>query len=141
MYFSTAILLAALIISGCRGKTSNMAASGNHSACSDECRATNKTADFVCSLTTPEMQQRKATVLASLKKQVVEKKELPDGFAYKFSGEDRVLDELMEFIKTERQCCKFFVFNLSISGDKSEIWLELTGVDGVKDVIANELEL
>ncbi len=37
-----------------------------------------------------------------------------------------MVDELTEFIKTERECCDFFTFNLAISGDKREVWLELT---------------
>jgi hypothetical protein len=52
-----------------------------------------------------------------------------------------MLDELTEFIKTERECCDFFVFNLSISGDKSEAWLELTGEEGAKNFIESELGL
>ena len=87
------------------------------------------------------MQKRKLTVLASLRKQVQERRELPNGYAFRFAGSDQVLDELTEFIKTERACCDFFIFNLSVSGDKSQIWLEMTGVEGVKEFITRELEL
>jgi len=111
------------------------------SICSADCKAKSKTGELSCKLTTPEMQKRKETVLASLKAQMIEKKELKDGYAYKFPGTDKVLDEMTEFIKTERECCDFFTFNLSISGDKSEAWLELTGVDGAKDFISTELGL
>jgi len=96
---------------------------------------------LVCKLPSKEMQERKLTVLASLKKQIIERKELPNGYAFRFDGSDNVLDELTEFIKTERECCSFFTFNLSVSGDKSELWLELTGVEGAKDFITQELEL
>jgi hypothetical protein len=72
---------------------------------------------------------------------MTDKKELKDGYAFKFPGTDKMLDELTEFIKTERECCDFFTFNLSISGDKSEAWLELTGVEGAKDFISTELGL
>jgi hypothetical protein len=111
------------------------------SVCSDDCKAKSKTSELSCKLTTPEMQKRKETVLASLKEQMTEKKELKDGYAFKFPGTDKMLDELTEFIKTERECCDFFTFNLSISGDKSEAWLELTGADGAKDFISTELGL
>lgn len=111
------------------------------STCSDNCKAKNKTNELSCKLTTPELQKRKETVIASLKEQILEKKELKDGFAFKFSGTDEILDELTEFIKTERMCCDFFTFGLSVSGDKSEAWLELTGVDGAKDFITSELGL
>ena len=92
-------------------------------------------------MTAPELRERKATVLASLKRQTVEKRELENGYAIKFPGTDSVLDELTEFIKTERECCDFFVFGLSISGDKGEAWLELTGPAGAKGFIATELGL
>jgi hypothetical protein len=108
-------------------------------ACSDDCKTKGKTGELSCKLTTPELQKRKETILASLKTQMLEKRELKDGYAFKFPGTDKMLDELTEFIKTERECCDFFTFNLSISGDKSEAWLELTGVDGAKDFISSEL--
>lgn len=104
-------------------------------------KAKNKTNDLTCKLTAPELQARKETVLKNLKEQVIVKKELADGYAFKFPGTDKVLDQLSEFIKTERACCQFFVFGLSISGDKNEIWLELTGPVGVKDIITTELEI
>jgi hypothetical protein len=80
-------------------------------------------------------------VIASLRKKVLEKKELSNGYAFKFGGSDEMLDELTTFIKAERQCCDFFTFNLQISGDQSEVWLELTGAEGAKDFIRTELEL
>lgn len=92
-----------------------------------------------CKLTSDELQQRRETVLASLKSKVIEKKELANGYAFKFEGSDQNIDELIEFIKTERECCDFFVFGLSISGDKSVVWLDLTGPPGVKDMITVEL--
>lgn len=102
-------------------------------------KAQNKSDIMSCTLSSPELLERKSTVLASLKEKVLLKKELHNGFAYKFEGSDLVLNELTEFIKSERECCSFFVFNISISGDKSEAWLELTGPEGTKDVIVNEL--
>ncbi len=101
----------------------------------------NKKVALTCKLTTPELQERKATVIASLKKQVLQKKELENGFAYKFKGSDTMVDELATFVKTERACCDFFHFNLSFSGDKSEAWLEITGSKGAKDFIKTELQL
>jgi hypothetical protein len=96
---------------------------------------------IACKLTTPELLQRKETVLASLKAQVIEKNELTNGYAFKFNGSDQMLDELTEFIKTERECCDFFTFNLSIAGDKNTAWLELTGATGAKEFISSELGL
>jgi hypothetical protein len=122
--------------------TLNQRVSANQaSACSPACKASNKSGQLSCKLTTPEMQKRKETVLASLKKQILETRELADGYAFRFEGSDQVIDELTEFIKSERQCCDFFVFNLSIAGDKSVAWLELTGPEGSKDFVSEELGL
>ena len=107
--------------------------------CSDDCTAKNKTGQMSCKLTSPELQKRKETVIVSLKQQVLEKRELQNGYAFKFLGTNEILDELTEFIKTERECCDFFTFAISISGDKSEAWLELTGADGAKEFIISEL--
>jgi len=96
---------------------------------------------MACMLTSVELQQRKETVIKSLRKQIIETKELSNGYAFRFPGTDEVLDELAEFIKTERSCCSFFIFGLSVSGDKSEAWLELTGADGAKAFILSELGL
>lgn len=92
-----------------------------------------------CKLTTPELQKRKENIIANLKNQIIEKKELEKGYAFKFAGTDKTLDELTEFIKTERECCSFFTFTISVSGDKSDAWLELTGNNGAKEFITSEL--
>ena len=97
--------------------------------------------NMACKLTSPELRQRKAEVLDVLKKKVLDKQELKEGFSFKFEGTDEMLDQLVSFIKTERLCCDFFSFNLSISDDKSNISLNLTGPDGVKGFITMELGL
>lgn len=94
-----------------------------------------------CKLTTPELQYRKATSLESLRKQVLEKQESENGYAFKFNGSDKMFDQLIEFIKTERQCCDFFTFNLTVTGDTASIWLEIVGPNGAKEFIKTELEL
>ncbi len=97
-------------------------------------------AKLSCKLTTPELQQRKKTVIAELKSQLLEKVETKNGFKYKFDGSDKMLDLLNSFIKTERLCCDFFVFTLTISGDTKFTWLELSGPKGTKDFIKHEIE-
>ncbi len=141
--FKTAIitLFATLTVCGCSHILSKKTTVNkqNETICSDDCTVKNKTEQISCKLTTPGLQERKETVIAGLKRQIIEKKELKNGYAFKFHGTDKVLDELTEFIKTERECCVFFTFAISVSGDKSEAWLELTGADGVKEFITAEL--
>lgn len=139
---ATLLIAMAFITIGCQNKKSAMEANNlKESGCTAACEAKSKSTQLSCKLTTPELQHRKATILESLRKKMKEKKELPNGYAYKFSGSDEMVDELTDFIKTERECCDFFTFNLSISGDKSEAWLELKGAEGTKAFIKAELEL
>jgi hypothetical protein len=112
---------------------------GQHTA--SPTKASNQTGELSCKLSTPKLIKRKETVLKSLKQQILETIELSDGYAFRFPGTDKVIDELTAFIKSERTCCDFFIFGLSISGDKSEAWLELTGPEGAKDFITGELGL
>jgi hypothetical protein len=99
-----------------------------------------KSKEIVCKLTSPEMQKRKATVLASLKNKILDKQDTSNGYKYKFENTDDVIDELVVFIKTERQCCDFFTFSLLISDD-GFAWLSITGPDGVKEFIKMEMDL
>lgn len=97
-------------------------------------------AKLSCKLTTPELQERKKTVIAELKNLVLEKVETDKGFKYKFDGSDKTLDLLNNFIKTERLCCSFFVFTLTASSDATSSWLELSGPEGTKDFIKHEID-
>lgn len=106
----------------------------------DKCCKTSDTT-LSCKLMTAELQERKETVLASLRKQILERKELENGYAFKFPGNDKMIDELTDFAKTERHCCDFFTFNFTISGDTSALWFEITGPKQAKEFIKTELEL
>lgn len=99
-----------------------------------------KVNQLCCQLTSPELKQRKASVIATLKKLVEEKQEINNGFSYKFNGSDEVLDLLNDFIKSERQCCNFFSFKLSVSDNESPVWLEISGPEGAKEFITTEIE-
>ena len=80
-------------------------------------------------------------LVARLKEQVVARKELPNGYAFDFPGNDAMVDQLTEFVKTERTCCSFFTFTLTVQGDGSLACLELTGPEGAKEMIVTELGL
>jgi hypothetical protein len=99
-----------------------------------------QTLSIACRLTSPQLQERKRKVIASLQRQVLEIKDLPDGYSYRFAATDGALDELLAFIKTERQCCAFFDFALRVQPDQT-VWLTLTGPAGAKDFIDAEIAL
>lgn len=94
---------------------------------------------ITCKLTTPELQKRKTEILALLKTKVLKKEELPNGYSYLFVSTDKNIDEITSFIKTERTCCDFFSFKISIQDN--DLWLTITGEDGTKDFITGEMGL
>lgn len=94
---------------------------------------------ITCKLTTPELQKRKTELLASLKVKVLKREELPNGYSYLFASTDKNIDEITTFIKTERTCCDFFGFKISIQDN--DLWLTITGEDGTKDFITGEMGL
>lgn len=97
------------------------------------------TKSITCKLTTPELQKRKATVIADLKGLVLERKELENGFSYRFEGKDEILDKLNEFIKTERMCCDFFTFQVTV--EEQTAVLAITGPNGAKEFLKQEVDL
>ncbi len=92
-----------------------------------------------CKLTSTEFREHKATILSQLKEKIISTKLLGNGIALCFPGNDDMLDKLIAFIKAERICCDFFTFNILVGNNKKDIWLELTGPDGVKEFIKTEL--
>lgn len=127
-------LLPILLIMGISVNAQKAECTGDDACCKKE-------TTFKCKLTSPELRERKATVIAELKQMMKKKKELKDGYAYKFSGSDDVVAKLNEFIKTESECCDFFKFKLTVSSNKSEAWLHITGEKGVKEFIESEIEM
>jgi hypothetical protein len=87
---------------------------------------------IACNLTDVEFQERRAAVLKTVKRAVMEIKELEDGYAYRFPSDEIWIPELSKLITTERACCPFLRFNLRIEPSRGPIWLELTGPEGTK---------
>jgi hypothetical protein len=92
-----------------------------------------------CKLTTPELQERKMNVIAELKKLVLSRQELANGYRYTFDVSDEILDKLTTFIKTERMCCDFFTFQLTV--EENVATLTLTGPEGTKEFIEHEIDI
>lgn len=96
-------------------------------------------AKLTCKLTTPELQKRKRTVIAELKSLVKDREEDTKAVRYKFESTDGNIDLLSDFIKTERLCCDFFEFRLDVGSNSGFIWLTLSGPEGVKEFIRDEI--
>ena len=64
--------------------------------------------------------------------------EIRDGYRFKLDGRAFSLPEVADWISMERLCCPFLTFQLSISGNRSDWDLRLTGPAGVKALLRAE---
>ena len=92
---------------------------------------------LTCKLTTPELQHRRATVVEELKGLLNKKEEIAGGLQFAFQSTDAILDKLMDFIKSERLCCEFFSFRLSVIQETAI--LEVTGPEGSREFLEHEV--
>jgi hypothetical protein len=92
-----------------------------------------------CTLTEPELQARRAGVLAEVRRSRQEARWLPDGVALRFVAGAEQLATLATFIELERRCCAFLQFRLTVEPGGGPVWLELTGPTGTRDFLAAEL--
>jgi hypothetical protein len=92
---------------------------------------------LTCKLTNPELQKRRTTVIRDLKALVLTRQKLDLGLQFTFPGNDEVLDQLISFIKSERGCCDFLSFRLSLTGERAV--LELTGPEGTPEFLEQEI--
>ena len=99
-----------------------------------------ETKEVACKLTSLELQKYKTDVIALLKGNILKREELSIGYRYTFPGSDTMIEQLIIFIKVERQCCNFLSFNLSIEDDQSSIVVKITGPNGTNKFINKEME-
>ena len=69
----------------------------------------------------------------------VEIRGLADGYAFRLTPESDVLLKAVQFISLERLCCPFLGFTLEVGREGGPVWLRLTGREGVKAFIREEV--
>ena len=62
---------------------------------------------IACCLTSAELCEREATLLAQFRSAVIETEELPDGYAFRVPGDRKWVAITAEMIVAERECCPF----------------------------------
>ena len=91
---------------------------------------------IACLLSEREYAMRGEELAGGLFAAVKEIGELPDGYAYRFADDERLLTALLEFIAAERRCCPFLTFEIAFEAHGGPLWLRLRGSPRVKAFIA-----
>ena len=119
----------------CKRATPRWLAAGQHSSSSSV------ESPFACnrSALNSEERQRHTALgpkLRSLRKSV---RELPDGYEFEFPSDQKTFQMVSEWVIKERSCCPFFEFGLRLEQEGGPLWVRLSGREGTKDFIQQEL--
>ena len=90
------------------------------------------TIPIACNLSERERTERERTIAGDVMSGVEETRELPDGYAFRFPGDDPWPERIQAFVLAERRCCPFFTFELVFEPGQGPIWLRLRGAEGTK---------
>lgn len=93
-------------------------------------------APIACRLTGDAYESRRQTVEALLA-QALESRTLPDGVAFRFPGGLAMESALLDFVRSERECCPFFTFELRWEPYYGPLWLRLTGPEGTAEFVGS----
>ena len=88
-----------------------------------------------CSLTTAELREREARLLAQFRSGVLETQELQDGCVFRVPGDAQWIRLAAELIVAERECCPFLTFEVSAEPNKGPLTVRVTGPDGTKEFL------
>lgn len=92
-----------------------------------------------CTLNQREDIARRGRLIRTLYESAVERRELKNGFAFKFHGDAATEQHVFDFVSMERNCCRFLSFDLRLGAERGAIWLAMEGPDGVKEFARAEL--
>ena len=101
-------------------------------------RFINQDLPVVCTL--PEAQQtgRLAETNAILN-DCAERIELEAGYAFRYDDAAQWVGPLVEFIRAERECCRFLRFELIFEPQLGPLWLYIRGSEAAKEFVRESL--
>jgi hypothetical protein len=94
---------------------------------------------IACSLTTAELRDRQAGLLAQFSVAVLKTEELPEGYAFHRPGERSSIDRIAELIAAERECCPFLTFEVAAQDNMGPLIVRVTGPAGAKEFVSTIL--
>ena len=90
---------------------------------------------IACCLTSAELRERGATLLAQFRSAVIGTEELRDGYASRLPGDGKWIAMIAKMIVAERECCPFLTFELVASPNMGPAIVRVTGPAGTKEFL------
>jgi Domain of unknown function (DUF2703) len=85
-----------------------------------------------CCTLSAESRATRKVLLNELLAGLAERRDMPNGLAFRFKPEPDLVSRLARAIDLERECCEFLTFTLRSEPNKGPIWLEITGPSSAK---------
>ena len=90
----------------------------------------------VCTLSPQALATRRQGLLADLVRCATTHEELVSGHRLTFAATDETLAIILKTVTSERQCCQFLRFQITVEPGDGPISLELTGPHGTKEFLS-----
>jgi hypothetical protein len=94
---------------------------------------------IACTLPDNEQAARMEEIHTGISAGIQQTVELPDGYEFRFPGNDEWIEKLAQFVRFERECCRFLTFEITAGPDRGPIRLRLRGPAEAKEFIRNML--
>ena len=94
---------------------------------------------IACSLTTKQLRDREAALLARFQSAVVEIEELQEGYAFRLPGDGTWIELIAELIVAERECCPFLAFEVVAVPNMGPVTVRMFGPSGTKEFLKTVL--
>ena len=88
-----------------------------------------------CCLSSTELREREATLLAQFRSAVIEIEELPDGYAFRLPGDGKGIGLIAELIVAERECCPFLAFEVAALPNMGPVIVRVIGPPSTKEFL------
>jgi len=101
-----------------------------------ESRRTAKRLPITCELSEVAQRSRREEISGELFSGCEDVRELEDGYEFVFPGGEEWIERLTRFVASERECCRFFAFELRFEPDLGPVSLRIRGPAGSKEFLA-----
>src|ERR1700720_2283060 len=96
---------------------------------------------IVCTLSAPELRERRAGLLRRVRERLEEARPLAggDGYELRFPGDEETVAEVLELVRLESRCCAFLRFRVTLEPGGGAVRVGVRGPPGGAGVLAVEL--
>lgn len=105
---------------------------------SGETRRTVKRLPIACELSEGGQISRRKEISRELFSGCESVRELEDGYEFVFPGGEEWIEGLARFVAEERECCRFFAFELRFEPDLGPISFSMRGPEGTREFLSRQ---